>query len=243
MTENDTPDTVKTEPAGLMATTINIFTSPSEAFTELLQRPTKLFPLVLIMASQVVVLFWYFTIVDFDWFIDDTLLTTRDLTEAQMEAGREQLQSMSQSTFRIFGVLGGSVGVLIIFVLQAGYLSLVSALIGDKFKFTNWFSLITWTGLPFLLAVIGQVVNLLLSPNGQLSAIDLNPLTLANLGMEAEGSLRTIMQSIDLTIIWSLSLVVVGYKQWLDSSWTKALSVVLAPYVLILSIWAYFTFT
>ena len=136
----------KTEPAGLLNTAINILTSPGEAFIELQQRPKKLFPLALIMISNVAVLFWYFTIVDFDWYIDDTLAIA-NLTEAQMEGAREQMQSISQNTFKLLGVFGGSIGVLIIYVLQAGYLSLNSALAGHKYKFTHWFSLITWTGL------------------------------------------------------------------------------------------------
>ena len=243
MTDTDSLQPAKTEPAGLLNTAVNILTAPGQAFIELRQRPKKLFPLALVMISSMVVMFWYFSIVDFDWFIDDSL-SAADLSEAQLEVRREAMLSMSQTTFRMFGVLGGVIGILLMSVLQAGYLSLVSALIGDKFKFSHWFSLIAWTGLPYLLAVIGMAVTIVLSPNGQLSAYDLNPLTLANLGVQSSNaSVMTILNALNLTLIWSLLLVVMAYKQWLQSSLFKALGVVLAPYLLILGVWAYFAFT
>lgn len=243
MTDTDPQGAVETEPASSLVTAINILTAPAEAFNELKQRPTKIFPLALVLISSMAVMFWYFSIVDFDWFIDDSF-SGRNLSEEQIEAGREAMLAMSQTTFRLFGVLGGTASILLISVLQAGYLGLVSALIGDKFRFSHWFSLIVWTGLPYLLAVIGMAVTILLSPNGQLSAYDLNPLTLANLGMQSSNdSVMLVLNSLNLTLIWSLVLIIMAYKQWLESSLLKAVSVVSAPYVLILGVWAYFAFT
>jgi len=239
----DSTQAAGTAPAGLINTAINIFVSPSEAFTELQQRPSKLFPLALILLCNAAVMFWYFNIVDFEWFIDDTLAGA-NIDAGDMEAAREQMASMSQSTFKIFGILGSVFGILFISVLQAGYLSLTSALSGSGQKFGNWFSLVLWTGLPFLLSIIGIAVNILLSPNGQLSTYDLDPLTLANLGMQSSnGSVTSIFNTISLPMIWGIALTLMGYRQWLDCSLIKAATVVLAPYLLILSVWAYFALT
>ena len=239
----DSTQAAGTAPAGLINTAVNIFVSPSEAFTELQQRPSKLFPLALILLCNAAVMFWYFSIVDFDWFIDDTLAGA-NLDAEDMEAAREQMASMSQSTFKIFGIFGSVFGILFISVLQAGYLSLTSALSGSGQKFGNWFSLVLWTGLPFLLSIIGIAVNILLSPNGQLSTYDLDPLTLANLGMQSSnGSVTSIFNTISLPMIWGIALTLMGYRQWLDCSLIKAATVVLAPYLLIVSVWAYFALT
>ncbi|MDA1371318.1 MAG: YIP1 family protein [Proteobacteria bacterium] len=243
MAEIDSPHSNKTEPSGPLNTAINILTSPSEAFIELEQRPTKLIPIAVILISTMAVMFWYFTIIDFDWYIDDAL-SIANLNENQLEQAREAMQSMSQTTFKMFGVLGGSISLLVVWVLQAGYLSLVSALQGDRFKFTHWFSLIVWTGLPYLISVIGMAVTVALSPNGQLSAYALDPTTLANLGMQSSnGSVQTIMNALNLTMLWSIALTVLAYRQWLESSWARALGIVLAPYLLILGTWAYFALT
>ena len=245
MTDIKFPLPLKTEPAGLINTAINIFTAPAEAFTELDQRPIKLFPLTLIMISTIAAMFWYFNIVDFDWFIDDAISGSAiELTNEQLETTRETMQSMSQTTFKMFGVLGSGFGLLVLWVLQAGYLSMASALNGDRYKFTNWFSLVLWTSLPSLLSVLGIVVTILLSPNGQISPYDLDPLTLANLGMQSSnGAVQTLMVSLNLTMIWSVALIVMAYKQCLESSLVKALAIVLAPYLIILGVWAYFALT
>ncbi|NKB34077.1 MAG: hypothetical protein GKR91_13365 [Pseudomonadales bacterium] len=243
MTDVDTLPSTKSEPASAISTAINILTSPSEAFAELEQRPTKLFPMAVVLISMILVMLWYYTIVDFDWFIDDAL-TLSNIPEDQMDEAREQMGSMSQTTFTAFGILGSTVFILLLWTLQAGYLSMASALNGDKFRFTNWFSLILWTALPYLLSTVGMAVTIALSPNGQLSAFDLNPLTLRNLGMVTNvDTLDRIFSQLDLTIIWGITLTVMAYKQWLQSSWIKACAIVLAPYLLILGVWAYFALT
>ena len=185
-------------------------------------------------------LLWYFLTVDYDWFVDETL-SQANISERQMEDAREAMTSMSQTTFTAYGVLGGSVWLIFLWAAQASYLSLASALNGDRFRFTNWFSLIVWTALPYFLATIGSAVTILISPNGQLSSLDLNPLTLRNLGIQTNiDSLNSIFTRLDLTIIWGIFLTVMGYKNWLQSSWFKACTIVLAPYLLFLGVWAYF---
>jgi len=240
MIDNDSLQALRTEPAGLLNTAVNIFTSPSEAFTELQQRPRKLFPLLLILSSLLAVMFWYFSIVDFDWYIDD-LLSGADLEEEQLEQARQEMTFMPQSMFGLFSAIGAAIATLTTWLLQSGYLSLASALSGDRFRFSHWFSLVLWTSLPSLLSIMGMAVNIALSPNGQLNAYDLDPTTLASLGMQSNNAaVQGIFTFINLALIWGVVLTVLGYRQWLQSGWTRALSVVLAPYILIFGVWAYF---
>lgn len=230
-------------PASMLDIAINILTAPGEAFRELRERPSKLFPLLLILLGTASVMFWYFTIVDFEWYIDDTL-SLRDLSAEEMEAAREQMSSMSRSTFRLISTIASCFGLIFVYILQAGYLSLVSALGGGSEKFSHWFSLVLWTALPYIFSIVGMVVTILLSPNGQLGAYELDPLTFANLGMQSSNdSLTTIFQTLNLTMFWSMSLTVMGYKQWMDCGLIKALAVILAPYLLILLVGMYFALT
>ena len=229
-----------TQQTGLLDTAINILVSPSEAFEQIRQRPTKLFPLALIVVSTVIALVWYFNIIDFAWYVDDTLANA-NIDENNIDDARDAMLSMSQNTFMLFGVIGGSLGTVVYYVLQSAYLALISALTGDGQKFSRWFSLVCWTALPSLLAIVGMLVTIALSPNGQLSAFDLNPLTLRNLGIEtANDSLNTLFASINLTMVWSIGLLTLGYQQWQKSSLAKSIVVILAPYLLIASVWAYF---
>ncbi len=222
---------------------INVLTSPGEAFAEIAKKPSKLFPLGTILIVNSLILLWYFNMVDYDWYIDDALAGT-SLEGEELEQARESMASMSQTTMMAIGMLGSLVGISAIYLIQSTYLSLVAALRGDSYKFTHWFSLVCWAGLPFLLSAVGMAVTIILSPNGQLSAYDLDPLSLRNLGMRTDNaSLQSIFNTISLSMLWSTSLVVIAYRQWLQASWLRAVAIVLAPYILIFGVWAYFALT
>jgi len=243
-TGSDSHSNAQVENANYLETSVNILTSPREAFITLNAHPTKLFPLATILVSVMAATAWYFAILDYPWYIDDTLGRFGTLTEDQLEGARDSMQSISQQNMAMIGIFSGALSLLAIYTLQSAYLSLVSALTGDNYKFGHWFSLICWTNLPYLLVVISMLVNISLNPNGQLSAFDLNALSLSNLGMESgNDSLNQMFSSLNLTMFWSLALVTMAYKQWLNSSLIKAVSVVGAPYLLIFGVWTYFALT
>ena len=229
-------------PMGKFDLALNLLTSPSEAFNEIARNPSKLFPWLLVIGCNAIVLLWYFNIVDYDWYVDD-VLTGSNLQEDDLDEAREAMQSMSRTTMMSFAMLGSTVGVSLIFVLQATYLSLVSALRGAEQKFGHWFSLTCWTALPFLLSTVGMAVTILLSPTGQLSVYDLDPLALRNLGMQSTNpSIQSLYNSISLSMVWSVVLILLAYKRWSATGWFQSVSIVLAPYVLIIGVWAYFAF-
>jgi len=229
-----------------IATAINILAAPAEAFKTLQAKPTVLFPLAIIALSTIVIQIWYFSILDMAWFADDIIANFGDgFSEEQAEGVRDLYTGRSQNVMALTAGIGGAVSLVVLYLLQAGYLTLTSALGGDGYRFKNWFSLVCWTSLPYLLSVIGMAVTIALSPNGQLSAFDLDPLSLANLGMNAGGNstLQSLFTTVSLTMLWSLGLVVLGYKQWLNASWLKSVLVVTAPYLLIFGIWFYIALT
>lgn len=220
---------------------INILTAPSEAFEELHKRPSKLVPLATVLLVNAAVIFWYFSIVDFDWFVDD-LLQNGNIPEDQIDQARENFADMSPSTFRLFGLLGGSMAILLMYTILSGYLTLTAALAGHSEKFSQWFSLVVWTGIVVLFSQLGMAITLMLASNGQLGQLDLDPTNLRNLGLRPESDdLQQIFATINLTMIWSLVLTIMGYKQWLGMSTLKAAVIVSAPYVLIFGIWSFFT--
>lgn len=219
---------------------VNVLTSPTEAFEELQKNPSKLAPLLAVLVVNAVLIFWYFSILDFDWFVDD-MLQNGNIPEDQLEEARENFDGMSQSTFRMFGLLGGSVGILVIYTLTSGYLTLTSALAGHNQKFSQWFSLVAWTGTVALFSMLGMAITLLMAANGQIGQLDLDPTNLRNLGLRPENeSFQQIFGTINLTMIWSLVLTILGYKHWLGMNTLKAALIVSAPYVLIFGIWGYF---
>jgi uncharacterized membrane protein len=250
----DTDETVQqtdmtaesTSGTGNLEIAVNIFASPSEAFRVLQIRPTVLFPLLVTMLATVLVYMWYFSMVDYAWYVDDTVARMGgNMTEQQQEGMRNAMSGQSQTFMTVSGTLGGAIAIVFIYALQAGYLTLVSALTGQAYRFKSWFSLVCWTSLPYLLVVLVMAVNIVLSPNGQLSLYDANSLSLASLGFSASNNfmLENVLNSLNLPMFWSMALTVMGYQQWLQSGYLKATLVVLAPYLVIFGILAYFAFT
>jgi hypothetical protein len=239
-----TIDTREPSPKGaLLNTAINIISSPNEAFVALKNRPSKLFPLALVLTLNAVAIAWYFNMVDFAWYVDDTLASA-NLDETQLEAARESMNSISRNSFLGFGVVGSMAAILGLYTLHSSYLSLVSALRGESLKFGHWFSLLCWAGMPALVSMIGMLATIALSANGQLSAYDLDPLTLRNLGFMSENSsIQTLLATVSLTMLWSIGLVVAGYKNWLAASWLRSILTVTAPYLLFLGVWSIFAFS
>lgn len=237
-----------TEPAvnypGSVEVAINVLTSPTQAFRVIKDHPRKLFPLLLVLLSSAAVTAWYFSVLDFDWYIDDTLSRFSELSEEQMQSARERMESISQGNTMLLGIAGSSFSLLIIYVVQSAYLALVSALNGDRFRFSHWFSLICWTNLPYLLVVISMAVNIILNPDGQISVYDLNSLSFTSLGFQSgNGSLDQMLGTLNLSMFWSLALVIMGYRQWLQASTLKSTLVVSAPYLVIFGLWAYLALT
>lgn len=228
---------------GLIATAINMLTSPREAYGAIKSKPSILFPLFLILLLNALVLGWYFSIVDYEWFIDD-ILSADNLSEADRTQARESMLGLSINSFAMLGIISGSVAVLFFNLIQAGYLSLVAAIRGDSFKFRHWFSLTCWAGMPILLTIAGSAMTILLTPNGQLSAYQLDPLTLYNLGItSSNSSAQSLFQSISLATLWSIGLIVCGHHFWTGANWGRSILLVLSPYLLILGVWGFFVFS
>ena len=79
-----------------------------------------------------------------------------------------------------------------------------------------------------------MVVNIALHPNGQLSSYDLDPTSLAALGLTLTGtSFETIAKSVTLTMLWAIGLVTLGFAQWLQISLSKSAAIIATPYILI----------
>ena len=221
--------------ASPLATALNIFTSPSEAFAAIEQRPTWLFPLLTIIVAFSAVIAWYFTIVDFDWYVDQIAST---LNVREQQAAADGMRMMGSGGM-MASALGGIIfGFPIVFALYAGYLRLVSHILGDDTSFRKWFSLSVWTYLVYLVSVLALAVVVFLNPEGRIDIEAANPLSLNNLlGTEPGDTFHSLAKAVDLVMLWHFALMVLGYRQWLSASTGQACAVILGPAVVIYGIW------
>jgi hypothetical protein len=85
-----------------------------------------------------------------------------------------------------------------------------------------------------------MVVNFFIVGNGQIGAEQLNPLSLNNLLFHVgiDSGYKRLLDGLDLSVIWSWGLMIVGYHEWTQRSWLTSGAVVLVPPALIYGGWA-----
>ena len=221
---------------------INIFVSPQDTIHWLREKRSFLAPLTLVVGSGLGLYLWYFYIVDYPWMIRGLIDAMGDIPIDEAETVEKTYESLSLKMMTITTCLSAVIFPIIISLIQASYLSLASSLNGSSVSFRHWFSLVTWNALPGLLIVVTGIVNILLAEGGRVSLLELNSLSFSNLGLSVQDdpALRSMLDSLNLTSIWSLGLLAFGYQQWTSIAGPVAFFIVSAPYALVFGVWAAF---
>jgi hypothetical protein len=214
---------------------INIFVDPKKALTDISGHTRWLwYPLLIMMLVTTAFGLWYYMTVDIGWMADQILSTM----SAKMDADKlEQVRhSFTRGRFLFGAVLGGTVFVALIYLIQALYLFMVSKVAGYEVQeFGKWFSFTAWVSFPGVLAPVAQAISYLFSPNKQVSLYQLDVTSLNTLffHLPMQSHWFTTIYSLRLTLFWTLGLMVYGFSIWTKKSLTKSAIVVLAPYVII----------
>jgi hypothetical protein len=128
------------------------------------------------------------------------------------------------------------VSTLVVFAVVALYLTGVSFATNTGIKFKQWFAFVAWCWLPRILAIAATLVNLLVSEARFMPPEAVNPLSFGSL-LALDGASGSAMEGallgLDVTVIWSVVLGIIGYQAWTQRSLTHATAVVLGPVVVI----------
>jgi hypothetical protein len=217
----------------------NIFTAPSLAFAAIKERPNPWLPMLVLMVGVFLQQFMYMQVVDYPWMMDQQLQQAGNMTEEQRAQTVDAMTQLSPSVMgTIYGV-GGALSVLIIYALIALYYLGVSFATNDKTKYQQWLALIAWCSLPTVLGYIASLVNLQVTDARFLLPTQLNPLSFGSLlGIESQGAstVETILMALDVTVIWTTVLQILGYQAFTQRSFAFATAVVLGPLALIVLI-------
>ena len=213
---------------------IDIITSPSAAFARIKENPTFWLPLLLIVVLSASVQLGFFLVNDAG-FVKDTMIeqatANPDISQEQREAIETRVGSMNINTLAISSTVAICIVIPLILVLNAWYLSFMSKFSFNQLSWKHWFSLLCWTGIPALFAVIASWVVLLTDANGQVDQAALQPLSIVNLlGLETRNAT---LQQITIMQLWGMALIVLGYKQWTQKGLLASALITLAPYILI----------
>ena len=223
---------------GTISTLVNIFAAPGEAFAAIRTRPTFFVPLLLVILAASAVNWLYTAEVDIGWLTEQQLRTQTflDLTEAQIEQMANQAAERGRTGTMITSVLGTIGFVCILVLVQALYLKIVSAFRKDGVRYRQWLSLVCWASLPSVLGSIAAIVLILTNDVTFMGQTEINPLSFGNLlqldTSEASTALVA-LTSLSPINIWSLVLMILGYRTISESGIAAAAAVVLVPVAII----------
>ena len=227
------------ESNGNLSILTNLFTAPQAAFEGIIRESPILLPMLTIIAINAILVVFLYTNIDYPWFVDHMVeLQAGDLSKAEQNQVRQGMEMMSPRVMGGVGAFSVAAVLCVIFCLEALYFLIVSNIAGDGFRFKQWLALVSWTAMPSLLGSLAAFVNILSSSNGQIAPESLNPLSLNELffNLQATQGIGAILASVDITLFWTLALMVMGYAKWTQRSLIKSSLIVLTPFVVIFGI-------
>lgn len=226
------------------ALSVALATAPSSAFDELRERPKFWFPLLLQVIAAVAISYWYYSVVDVEWFKD--LMITHD-PELQKLSNEERAQMMSmlgRNTLLAGALVGGLFFVPALLLAISLYLLLAAKVTGLPQGFKHWFALSSWSSLPLLLGSVVSAIFLFLSDNTQISPSVMQPLSINELVLQRPmGSPGyALFESLTIPLMLSLLLMIIGVRAWSGRSWAFSAVLVLLPVVVLYGVWAAIAF-
>lgn len=220
---------------------VDIVPAPARALDEV-KLHTRWFwwPLLTLLAATIAVYVFYFTWVDFEWLVDETIRgAIRGGSPADQAEAIRGFMSVNNSI--IFSILGIVLVTLAVYAIQAGYLHLVNKAVGDpSLGYGQWFSFTVWTAFVGIFNALAALVVILMADSNQLAQTELAPLSMNALFIHAEPGETwfTWGNSLGLVNFWMLWLMTLGFARWTGASMGKAALVAVTPWALLFGIWA-----
>ena len=215
----------------------NIFVEPKKALQDIRPHTAWLwYPIIITIVVVVAWNVWYFSTVDMGWLANQMIAAMGDKYSGdQLEQIRKNFTS---SRFLIFGIVGGSLGIVVLSLLQALYFFLVSKIGGyEEQSYGRWFNFTAWTAFPNVLAYIATAIAYLFaSPQTSFYAADVTSLNTLLFRLPMGNPLMGVAASVHLTTFWVLTLMTLGFSEWTKKSLGKSAVIVLAPWLIIYAI-------
>lgn len=221
-----------------IAALANVILAPKAAFRSLAQsRWSWAFPLALLLGVTFVsqMGFWYR--VNMGEFMREQA-KYNSLVAKQMEANPDAIDKMDEMPklpMALFRSLSYEVVMVIWFFVAALTYWLCFLALGDDLKYRGAMTAVAWCSVPVILKSALSIVFVFVKDP---TYMDPNNLVLSNpgaiLGLEAlPGWLYALLSLVDFFVIWKLVLYVIAFKQIAKTTATRAVSVILAVFVLV----------
>jgi len=225
---------------GVMNAMVDIITSPSRAWDEIREHTGWLWvPLLLVIIVTSAAFTYFYTWVDYEWFVEETIRGMPAETRAEAAPGVREFMSPA---FSIGTTVAAVVFMTVIInLIMAVYYLLVSKIAtSGEIRYGQWFSLSVWAGFPGIFSALAIFVVIFLADSNQVSQAELSPLSLNALLVNAEPGdpWFTWASAVNVIMFWSVFLAGLGISRWTASSLAKGLIIAALPLVLVFGIWA-----
>ncbi len=230
-----------TKAYGVLNAMIDVIAAPRTALLEVKQHPKWFWwPLLTVLVVTIGVFGFYYSWVDFDWFLDEMVRTQMD--PGADPAAIEQMRSFMTPGRQIgFAAVGIVIITFLIYAIQAAYLNFFNKVAGDpEIGYGQWFSFSAWTAFVGIFNALAVVIVILMAENNQVGPEELAPLSMNALFIHAApgSAWFTWGNSLTLVNIWMLVLMAIGFAAWTRSGIGKSAAIVCAPWVAIFGVWA-----
>ncbi len=219
---------------------VDIVASPGRALDEIKPNTRWLwFPLLISIVLACALFAYYYSWVDFEWLIEETI---RQIPAEDRAASEDAVRGfMNPNTQLMFTLIAVVVMTLVIYLVEAIYFHLANKVTtGADIRFGQWFNFAAWTAFVGVFGTLAAFVLLFTSDTNQVSTQDLQVLSINNLLLRvpSDDPWFTWGSSLTLLNIWMLVLMSLGYARWTGASMVKSSIIACLPWVLIFGIWA-----
>ena len=218
---------------------VDIVAAPGKALDEIKLHTSWLWwPLLITMLLASGLMIYYYSWVDFPWLVEETIRQVPAESRAESADVIRKFMSVGTSTWTT--VIAIVVMSLIIYTIQATWLHLANKLTtGAEIGFGQWFSFSVWTSFVGVFGALAAFVVILMADSNQLSAQDLQVVSLNSLLVHASAGDRLFTWASSLTLInfWTLFLMSIGYARWTGAGIVKSTIIAVLPWVLIFGVW------
>lgn len=215
---------------------LQVFLEPKTAFGEIKERSNTWMPLLLIILPTLAVFYWYFSVIDFSWFLERSL----SAQAAMKPDARQALERfMTHDRLMITSLGGALLGMPIAFALFAIYYLIASKVLGIVIPYTKWFSFSVWVSVPGILSIPLMALQVA-SGHGQVALEDLNMLSLNFLigHLSINNPWAGLLNSLSVTTFWTMFLTFIGFRVWTGRRVFTCTVVSVVPYAVIYGVWA-----
>lgn len=218
---------------------VDIIASPTRALDEVKDHVAWLWaPLLLVLGLTCAAFVYYYSWVDMDWFVEETIRAMPP--EQRAEAG-PAVRGLGAGFYMGITVASVIFVTFVMYAIFAAYYHLVAKIgTSGEVKYGQWFALNAWANFPGILGAIAVFVVILLADSNQVGQHELSPLSFNQLFIQAEPGEPWFNwgNSINVLQLWSVFLAGLGFSRWTGASLVKGLVVAAIPLVLIYGIWA-----